>query len=398
MGNISSKAPMLPLPPFIRRFIERESASGIVMIVAALLALIAANTGLYPHYKALIGTPVTFGYGDAIATEPLKVWVKDILMVLFFLLVGLELKREMAEGFLSRKDQIILPLIAAVGGMALPALIFLSVNASFPEYRAGWAIPSATDIAFALCVLMLAGRGIPASVKIFLLAIAIFDDLGAILIIAFFYSGTLNIMALGLAAAGIGCLFLFNRLRVSAISPYIVIGTYLWFCFYHSGIHTTVAGVIVGLMIPMRSKENSNQSPVNTCIHFLHGWVGFIILPVFAFTSAGVNFDGMALSDILKPLSLGILLALFLGKQIGIFGATWLAVKSGFARLPEQAGWLHIYGVSIIAGIGFTMSLFIGLLAFPEALQNEVKVGVLAGSLLSALWGTIILKAAQRRT
>jgi Na+:H+ antiporter, NhaA family len=281
--------------------------------------------------------------------------------------------------------------------MMMPALVFFGLNYTHPENWAGWAIPSATDIAFALCILILVGRNIPPAVKIFLLAIAIFDDLGAILVIAFFYSGALNLTALALTGLGIFALYALNRAHVSIISPYLLVGIYMWFCLYHAGIHTTVGGVLVGLFIPMYCRDNQDHSPVNQSIHFLHPWVGFIILPLFAFTSAGINFVGVSVADILKPLPLGIALALFFGKQIGIFGITFALIKSGLVKMPQGATWLHLYGVSVLAGIGFTMSLFIGILAFPEAMQNAVKIGVIGGSLLSTVWGAVILWVAHKK-
>ncbi len=367
------------------------------MLVFAALALIAANSAFYDSYKNFISADITFGFADYSATHALKEWVKDILMVFFFLVVGLELKREMREGFLTEKSQILLPLAAAAGGMIVPALVYLGLNMNVPENHAGWAIPSATDIAFALCVLMLVGKGIPSSVKVFLLAIAIFDDLGAILIIAAFYNTSLSMLPLLMALAGIIGLWLLNRANITRITPYALLGIYLWFCFYHSGIHTTVAGVAVGMAIPMRNKRNLRHSPVNGAIHFLHPWVSFLVLPIFAFTSAGINFANIAIEDLLNPLPLGIALGLFIGKQIGIFGTTWALIKLKLAHKPEGANWLHIYGVSIIAGIGFTMSLFIGILAFPnEEMQEFVKIGVIGGSLLSTIWGFAVLRAAAK--
>lgn len=385
------------LPRILHEFMQIESASGVVMIAFAALALIAANSPLAAWYHAFTDTPVTFGYAASLATEPLKAWVKDILMVFFFLVVGLELKREMREGFLSRRDQILLPLLAAAGGMIAPAAIFFAINHSYPANLAGWAIPSATDIAFALCVLTLVGKGIPPAIKIFLLAIAIFDDLGAILIIAAFYNTALAALPLLLALLGMAFLVLLNRRNVTTLAPYLLTGIYLWFCLYHSGIHTTIAGVAVGMAIPMRDKDDHQHSPLNRCMHALHPWVSFLILPLFAFTSAGVSFDGIAARDMLQPLPLGIALGLFLGKQIGILGTTWLLVTLRLASKPEGASWRHLYGVSIIAGIGFTMSLFIGLLAFSDApTQEMVKLGVIAGSLLSTLWGFIMLRGGQK--
>ncbi|MFO0388162.1 MAG: Na+/H+ antiporter NhaA [Alphaproteobacteria bacterium] len=387
------------LPKILRQFMETESASGLVMIAFAVLAILAANSGLHDAYKDFISAEIGFSYAGHAASEPLKNWVKDILMVFFFLIVGLELKREMCEGFLTEKSQVLLPLAAAAGGMIVPAAIYMGFNWHLPENHAGWAIPSATDIAFALCVLMLVGKGIPSSIKIFLLAIAIFDDLGAILIIAAFYNTSLALMPLLMAAAGLVGLFALNRANITTMAPYFLLGIYLWFCFYHSGIHTTVAGVAVGMAIPMRNKLNARHSPVNGVIHFLHPWVSFLVLPIFAFTSAGISFSDMQASDIFAPLPLGIALSLFFGKQIGIFGITWLLITLKLAAKPHGANWLHIYGVSILAGIGFTMSLFIGILAFPSyEMQEFVKIGVIGGSLLSTLWGYIVLRMAARKS
>jgi len=385
------------LPPLIRRFMHTEAASGMVMIAFALLAMIAVNSPLAGWYTNFVNAPLTFGYQDSTATEPLKDWVKDILMVFFFLLIGLELKREMREGFLSKRDQILLPLFAAVGGMAIPAAIFLAFNRHAPETLNGWAIPSATDIAFALAILSLFGKKIPPAVKIFLLAIAIFDDLGAIVIIAGFYNTGLTMTPLMLAACGVAILIGLNRAGITICTAYMMIGIFLWFCLYHSGIHTTLAGVAVGLAIPMRNVDDPHHSPLNTCIHFLHPWVSFLVLPVFAFTNAGVDLTGLSVSALLAPLPLGIALGLFIGKQIGIFGTSWLLVKTKLVSMPQAATWMHIYAVSIIAGIGFTMSLFIGILAFRDIhLQELAKLGVISGSLLSIIFGGIILKLATR--
>lgn len=381
------------LPRRIREFMETESASGVVMIVFAVLAILAANSPFSALYKEFMSSPISFGFQDAVVSEPLKNWVKDILMVFFFFIIGLELKREMCEGFLSKRDQILLPLFAAIGGMAAPAAIFSLFNLAHPETIHGWAIPSATDIAFALAILTLLGKGIPPAIKIFLLAVAIFDDLGAIIVIATFYNSGLAIQPLLLAAAGIAALVALNRSRITVMTPYMLLGVFLWFCFYHSGIHTTLAGVIVGLMIPMRDPADPKDSPLNRCMHFLHPWVSFLVLPIFAFTSAGVDLKGLTLASFLEPLPLGIALGLFIGKQIGIFGTSWLLIKTKLVTMPEAASWKHLYAVSIIAGIGFTMSLFIGMLAFSDPhLQEMVKVGVIGGSLLCIVWGALILR------
>lgn len=370
------------------RFFKTESSAGILMIAAAIFALIAANGSTAQWYFSFINMPVTIGL-----TEPLTYWVKDVLMVFFFLLVGMELKREMLDGFLSDKKQIILPLFAAIGGMIAPAVIFLVINKDIPQNWNGWAIPSATDIAFAICILTLAGKHLPPALKIFLLAIAIFDDLGAILVIAFFYSGKLALVPLLLVVAVVLFLFVLNKLRVMAISAYIAVGIALWFCLHYSGIHTTIGGVLVGMAIPLRNPKNTANSPLNRCMNILHPWVNFFILPVFAFTAAGINLQEVSFNSIFEPLTLGVALGLFIGKQIGIFGTTWLLVKSGFTNLPESVNWRHIYGVSILAGIGFTMSLFIGILAFDDVMvQNQVKLGVIAGTLLAMVCGWCALR------
>ena len=382
-----------PFPKLVRRFIEQESSAGIVMIFTTIAALLIANGPMYADYKHFINIPLSFSLGDLYVSEPIKVWVKDLLMVLFFLLVGLELKREFKEGFLSSPDQVLLPGIAAFAGMAVPAALYVLFHMSEPQLMSGWAVSSATDIAFALAVLQLAGKHAPPAVKIFLLAIAIFDDLGAILIIAFFYSNHLDVSVLGYVAAGIAALVALNRARVGLVMPYMLLGIYLWFALYHAGIHTTLAGVMVGLAMPMRTGkpgDESPPSPVNQCIHFLHPWVAFLILPLFAFVSAGVHLRTLELAALAEPLPLSIAVALFAGKQIGIFLITFLTVKLGLASMPQGARWSHIYGVSVLAGIGFTMSLFIGYLAFDASLIDEVKLGVLTGSLASSLFGALV--------
>lgn len=368
------------------------------MIITALLALIISNSGGAQWYNSFIYMPVSFGLGEQIITWPLKQLVKDILMVFFFLLVGMELKREMLDGFLSDKKQIILPLLAAIGGMAAPAAIFLLINHGQPQNWDGWAIPCATDIAFAISILVMAGKHIPSALRIFLLAIAIFDDLGAILIIAFFYSGELSITYLLLSVAATGVLFAFNRLGVMAISAYIIAGIVLCFFLHHGGIHTTIGGVFVGMAIPLRNPHNQFNSPLNNCMNFLHPWVNFFILPIFAFTAAGVNLHALNMDSILEPLTLGVALGLFAGKQIGILATTWLVVKSGLAALPEGVNWRHIHGISIVAGIGFTMSLFIGILAFDNVqVQNQVKLGVIMGTMFSMICGWLVLRFSNRK-
>jgi Na+:H+ antiporter, NhaA family len=396
MQGQSKKTSLRPslLPLRLRKFLEMESAGGVVMLLCAVLALVMANFSS-SLYQGFINAPVTLGT----ATGSFKDWVKDILMVFFFLMVGLELKREVCEGFLSKWDQVILPLLAAIGGMVLPAVIFLVINHNSPGTIHGWAIPSATDIAFALAILMVLGKDIPPAIKIFLLTVAIFDDCLAVLIIAVFYNTSLSLIPLLFAFGCIMLLVLLNRTHVMSIVPYVLLGILLWLCFYYSGIHTTLAGIIVGLAIPMRGSSFTSYSPINRSIQVLHPWVSFMILPLFAFTNAGVDIKGFSLATAFEPLPLGIALGLFMGKQIGIFATSWLAIKSKLIRMPSGTQWRHFYAVSVIAGIGFTMSLFIGMLAFPDAvLQDKVKVGVLMGSLLCILWGGLVLRVSLAYT
>lgn len=379
-------------------FFKAETTGGAVMLLVAALALLVANSTLAPWYQAFIEAPVGMDLGGVGASMPLQHFVKDVLMVFFFFIIGMELKREMLEGFLTDRTQILLPLIAAIGGMALPALVFMLINQHMPQNQHGWAIPSATDIAFAVCVLMLAGKHVPPALKIFLLAIAIFDDLGAILVIAFFYSGAVSLMSLGWVALGLSLLYALNRFQVMAILPYLLIGVLLWFLLHHAGTHTTIAGVVVGLAIPLRDATHSSRSPLNTAMHFLHPWVSYAILPLFAFVSAGVSFAGIDAAALLAPLPLGVALGLFVGKQIGIFGSTWLLVNTRLVALPEGTNWLQIYAVALLAGIGFTMSLFIGFLAFDTAaMHHQVKLGVIAGSALSAILGAVVIRLSTRK-
>jgi NhaA family Na+:H+ antiporter len=380
---------------FIRDFIKTESAGGIITIVAAFLALIVANSPLSLWYESLLTMPLTFNYSGISLNPSFAVIVQDVLMVLFFLMVGMELKHEMCEGAFVDRKQIIAPLLAAVGGMFVPALIFYTVNHHHQLNLTGWAIPSATDIAFALCILKLLGRRVPSSAKAFLLAIAIFDDIGAILIIALFYSATPTLVSLAFVLLGMALLFVLNRLNISTITPYILVGVFLCFVLHHAGIHTTIGGVIVGVAIPMRHKHNHHHtfSPLNRCMKALHPYVSFLILPLFAFTSAGVSLDGIKFTDIFEPLPLGIMLGLFVGKQIGIFGTTWALIKMRIFKKIEGVSWVQLYGISIIAGVGFTMSIFINKLAFADLkMQILATIGIMCGSILSALWGFVVLR------
>jgi NhaA family Na+:H+ antiporter len=372
-----------------QQFMAMESAGGIAMIATAAFAVAFANSSLSAGYQALIAAPLFSHFH-------LGSFTKDVLMVIFFFAIGMELKREMREGALAEKGQKILPLIAALGGIVLPALLYLAITRNHPQLQSGWAIPTATDIAFAMCVLRLFGSAVPAAAKMFLLAIAIYDDLAAILIIAFFYSSGVALMPLVAVAALAGILYAMNRASIRHIAAYLVVGIALWFALEASGIHTTVAGVMVGIAIPMRTR--ADHSLLGHVLHRIHPWVAFAILPLFAFTSAGVDLRGIALDQAFSALPVGIALALFMGKQIGIFGATFAAVKLGVAPLPKAVNWPLVYGMSLLAGIGFTMSLFIGKLAFTDAaLLDAVKIGVIAGSLLSTLAGALYLRAWRSR-
>jgi len=372
-----------------REFIKLESASSILLLVGAVLALFMSNSDWAHFYESLLHT-----HGNILNTEikPVEFWVNDGLMAIFFLLVGLELKREMLEGELSDLSQIALPTIAAVGGMALPALFYVVFNWNDPTTINGWAIPSATDIAFSLGILALLGSRVPLSLKLFLMALAIIDDLGAIVIIALFYSGDLHLSYLALAAITLAVpVILFHWKGVTSLTVYLIVGMLLWFFVLKSGIHATLAGVALAFFIP-NVKDSHGHSPLHRLEKGLHPWVAFGILPIFAFANAGVSFEGMTLSVLWEPVPLGIVLGLFLGKQLGVFGFTWLMIKLGFAELPDRATWLTVYGVSILCGVGFTMSLFIGGLAFTEPeYMNQVRLGVLVGSFVAAIVGYLIL-------
>jgi NhaA family Na+:H+ antiporter len=377
----------------IREFLRLESAGGILLMIATVLALILANSPLGPLYDGFLQTPVAIQFGALKIAKPLLLWINDGLMAVFFFLVGLEIKREFKIGELSSLSQIALPGIAAIGGMAVPALIYIALNTSTPETLNGWAIPAATDIAFALAVLSLLGNRVPASLKILLLAIAIFDDLGAILIIAFFYTANLSPAILLLTILPIAGLVILNLRGVTSTVPYVLLGIVLWVMVLKSGVHATLAGVVTALAIPLAKAEDSDHTVLEELEHVLHPWVAYGILPLFAFANAGVSFAGMGLSSLTEPVMLGIALGLFFGKQIGVFGSLWLAVALRLAPMPANANWAQLYGVAAVAGIGFTMSLFIGSLAFAtNAYDAQIKLGVLVGSIASALTGYLILR------
>ncbi len=379
----------------IQDFLRLEASAGILLMMAALLALIANNTFLSPLYGALLSTPVAVQIGALEIAKPLLLWINDGLMAVFFFLVGLEIKREILEGELSSFDKAALPIFAAIGGMAAPALIYAWINWGSPETLSGWAIPAATDIAFALGILALLGSRVPVSLKVLLLAVAIIDDLGAIVIIALFYTGDLSMMALSIAAVGFAALVGLNRFGIKTITPYVLIGAIVWTAVLKSGVHATLAGVMIALTIPMRGERGSDQSPLHKLEHDLHPWVAYMVLPIFAFANAGVSFAGLSLASLVTPVTLGVALGLFFGKQIGVMALSFLAVSLKLARLPKGIGWMHVYGVACLTGVGFTMSLFIGTLAFDSAdVLNQVRLGVLMGSIASGIVGYAVLRMA----
>lgn len=373
----------------LRAFLTTEAAGGMVMIGAAVIALLLANSPLSVSYTNFIDAPLLAGLS-------VSAFTKDVLMAIFFFAVGMELKCEMREGALSAPGQKLLPLVAALGGIVIPALLYLALTGFDPALRGGWAIPTATDIAFALCVLRLAGPALPTAAKAFLLAIAIYDDLAAIIIVALFYTGGLILTPLLASGAIIALMMFLNHRHVASAALYLALGAALWFALHETGIHPTVAGVVTGILIPLRARDGAPL--LAPLLHTLHPYVAFIILPLFAFTAAGVDVRGLTFADATSPLPMAIALSLFIGKQIGIFGATLAAVKIGLAPLPTRVRGREVYGVAIIAGIGFTMSLFIGQLAYAGAHGLEaVKLGVLAGSVASAAWGLIYLRARGQR-
>ena len=379
----------------IREFLRMEAAGGIVLGLATILALIASNSGLAGIYAVFLDLPVELRLGQLQIAKPLLLWINDGLMAMFFLLVGLEIKRELVEGELSSLRQALLPAIAAVGGMAVPALLYVLCNLTDPTALHGWAIPAATDIAFAVGVLSLLGARVPIGLKVFLLALAIFDDLGAIVIIAVFYTADLSVISLLLAGGVLLVMLALNRLGVTRIAPYALLGIVLWVCVLKSGVHATLAGVAMALAIPVRAADG--ESPLRQLEHALHPWVAFLVVPLFGFANAGVSFAGMSASALTHGVSLGIAAGLFIGKQLGVFGAVYASVRLGIARLPEGVGWTSLYGAGILAGIGFTMSLFIGTLAWDTAdYAAPLRIGVLGGSLLSGIAGYVLLLFALR--
>ena len=383
----------------IREFLTLESASGIILVGAAVLALIISNSPLSGLYDLFLDTPVEIRIGALLVAKPLLLWINDGLMAVFFLLIGLEVKREILDGQLSSISQVALPGIAAVGGMAIPALIYVIFNINNPSALDGWAIPAATDIAFALGILALLGSRVPLSLKLFLLTLAIIDDLGAIVIIAIFYSGDLSLTSLIFAAVAIAILCAMNLLGVKRIAAYIVVGVILWICVLKSGVHATLAGVVLAFAIPLRTNEDE-PCPLREMEHSLHPWIAFGIMPIFAFANAGVSLEGMSFGSLFEPIPIGIALGLFVGKQVGVFGFSMAAVKLGLAKLPSDLNWRLIYGTSILCGIGFTMSLFISTLAFDSTIADDAvsaRIGILVGSFISAIAGYFILKASLKK-
>ncbi len=385
-----------PKESFISKFLKLESASGIILMFAAVFAMVCANTPLQNYYSLLLDTPVEIRIGALEIAKPLLLWINDGLMAIFFFMVGLELKRELIEGELSDKRNIILPGIGAIGGMAIPALVYVFFNRNDPVAMSGWAIPAATDIAFALGVLSLLGSRVPTAIKIFLTSLAIFDDIGAILIIAIFYTANISLVALGVVSLCIMVLAVLNKRGVEAKSLYILIGVVMWVAMLKSGIHATLAGVVLAMFIPMRSRTNPEYSPVKSLEHDLHSAVAFIVLPIFAFANAGISLAGVGLEQMLHSVPLGIALGLFVGKQVGIFGICWIAIKLKLTRLPSGMTWSSLYGTAALCGIGFTMSLFIGSLAFENTgvdLLFDERLGIILGSLASGILGYLVFRA-----
>jgi NhaA family Na+:H+ antiporter len=380
----------------LREFLRLEASGGLILMGAAGAALVLSNSPLAGYYEAFRALPLSITLGDTGLSKPLLLWINDGLMAVFFLLVGLEVKREILEGQLSSRSQIALPAIAAIGGMAVPAVIYVAFNIGDPTALKGWAIPAATDIAFALAILALLGTRAPVSLKVFLTAVAIIDDLGAIVIIAIFYTSQLSLGSLALAGACIVTLAVLNRLRVTRITAYAIVGLVLWVCVLKSGVHATLAGVVLAFAIPLNARDEDGHSPLRHLEHLLHPWVAFAILPLFAFANAGVYLLGLSGNDFLHPVSMGIAVGLFVGKLLGVFGFTWLATRLGLCRRPEGTTWVQFFGVCALTGIGFTMSLFVGTLAFEDPeFGSRVRVGVLVGSVLSAFAGYLILRMAS---
>ena len=382
----------------IKEFLRYEAAGGFLLFAAATVAIILANSPLAAIYGHLLDVPLEIRVGSGVIAKPLLLWINDGLMAVFFLLVGLEIKREFIEGQLSSRRRALLPFLGAVGGMIVPAAVYIYITYRHdPLTLNGWAIPVATDIAFALGILALVGSRAPLSLKVLLTAVAILDDLGAIIIIAVFYTDQISLEAAEGAALCIAGLIALNRFRVERLAGYVLLGIALWVFVLKVGVHATLAGVLIALAVPMRSRAEPERSPLKDFEHALHPWVAYGILPLFAFANAGVSFAGVSLSSLLEPVPLGIAAGLFLGKQVGVFLPMFAAVRLGFGDKPEGASWLQIYGVAAICGVGFTMSLFIGSLAFEDPVGDQsfaapIRLGVLSGSILSGLLGYLLIR------
>lgn len=378
-----------------QEFLKKESASGILLISAAILAIIVANSPLSWLYDELLDVPVEIKIGALHIAKPLILWINDGLMAIFFFLIGLELKRELIEGELSEPKKIILPAFAAIGGMLVPALIYVLFNWNDPAALKGWAIPAATDIAFALGILAMFGKRVPLSLKIFLVSLAIMDDMGAIIIIAIFYTSDLSMTSMIVAFISLFILAFFNFNKVKSLTPYLLVGIVLWVAVLKSGVHATLAGVALAFFIPIKTDSKDERSLAKTLEHDLHGSVSYVIIPIFAFANAGVPLEGLSINSLLDPIPLGIILGLFFGKQIGVMLFSFIAVKLGIAALPDDINWKQLYGIAFLCGVGFTMSLFIGSLAFEQGgteatLMND-RLGILVGSTLSAVVGYFYL-------
>lgn len=384
---------------FLSNFLKLEAAGGLILIMAAVLALIVNNSPLAHLYQSFLDTPIQVRIGALNIAKPSLLWINDGLMALFFLLIGLEVKRELLEGHLQKLSQVALPGAAAIGGMVVPALIYWAINQHDPAALGGWAIPMATDIAFALGVLALLGKRVPVSLKLFLMTLAIIDDLGAIIVIAVFYSGDLSGLALGGAGICLLVLVAMNRLGVLKLAPYLLVGLVLWVCVLKSGVHATLAGVTLALTIPLRTKA-TEHSPAQYLEHALHPWIAYAVLPLFAFANAGLSLVGVTSESFTHSVPLGITAGLVIGKTIGVFGLTWLAVKTRLAQLPTGANWGQVLGVAVLCGIGFTMSLFVGSLAFEpgqSAFAGQDRMGILTGSLIAAVLGYGLTALASRK-
>ncbi|MBH0065882.1 MULTISPECIES: Na+/H+ antiporter NhaA [Psychrobacter] len=381
----------------IKAFFEFEAAGGIVLALAAIAAMIIANSPLNTWYEGFIHAPVAIQIGEFAIAKDAHHWINDGLMAIFFFLVGLELKREVLIGELSNVKQIILPAGAALGGMIAPAIVYLLFNYNEPEFWKGWAIPAATDIAFALGILSLLGNRVPNSLKVFLVSIAIFDDIGAILIIALFYTSDLSLQSLALAALCLPFLYILNRRNVTSITPYLLIGVIMWVAVLKSGIHATLAGVVLALFIPMFDRTDPEHSPLEELEHDLHNTVAFGILPLFAFANSGISLKGAGLAELFHSVPLGIAAGLFIGKQVGVMVMCWLIFKLGISTMPRGMNYKQVYGAALLCGVGFTMSLFIGGLAFAgETALFDERLGIIMGSIVSGVAGYLMLKVSLK--